>query len=168
MALSVGNNNVNTTFSGELTGADSLTKIGNGELVLSGSDAYTGGTFIDAGTLDATTSSAVPNGSSLVVGAGGTFIFDPLAAVAPSRLVVGEGPPSATATAVSEPGTAALLIAGASLLMLRLRRKPYRLGQPRRAGAWTNEAAPSASPGEMHAILPEIPAKSQCLPRNCL
>ena len=38
VALSVGNNAADTSFSGVLTGAGSLIKIGDGTLVLSGSD----------------------------------------------------------------------------------------------------------------------------------
>ena len=56
--LSVGSNNLNTTFSGVLqdggayggTGA-SLTKIGTGTLTLSGANTYTGGTTVSTGTL---------------------------------------------------------------------------------------------------------------------
>ena len=51
LALSVGNNNVSTTFSGMLQGAGSLSKIGSGVLALSGSNAYTGGTTVLGGTL---------------------------------------------------------------------------------------------------------------------
>lgn len=56
--LSVGSNNLDTSFSGALqdggayggTGA-SLTKIGTGTLTLSGANTYTGGTTVSAGTL---------------------------------------------------------------------------------------------------------------------
>ena len=52
VALSVGNNNFNTTFSGVLNGsAGSLTKLGAGSLNLSGSNSYGGGTTISSGTL---------------------------------------------------------------------------------------------------------------------
>ncbi|MGA2069147.1 MAG: autotransporter-associated beta strand repeat-containing protein, partial [Thermoguttaceae bacterium] len=51
VALSVGNNNASTTFSGILQGAGSLTKIGSGTFILSGSNTYSGGTTVSAGTL---------------------------------------------------------------------------------------------------------------------
>ncbi len=51
VALSVGNNNADTTYAGVLSGAGSLTKIGAGTLTLTGSSSYTGGTILNAGTL---------------------------------------------------------------------------------------------------------------------
>ncbi len=52
IALTVGGNNVSTTFSGILSGGGSLTKIGTGStLTLNGSNTYTGGTTVSAGTL---------------------------------------------------------------------------------------------------------------------
>ena len=42
LALSVGNNSANTTFSGVLQGSGSLTKVGSGELLFSGNNTYTG------------------------------------------------------------------------------------------------------------------------------
>ncbi len=51
VALSVGNNNASTTFSGMLKGVGSLNKIGSGVLALSGSNTYTGPTTITLGKL---------------------------------------------------------------------------------------------------------------------
>ena len=50
-AVSVGNNNGSSTFSGMLQGAGGLTKIGSGVLSLSGSNTYTGPTTISQGKL---------------------------------------------------------------------------------------------------------------------
>ncbi len=62
----------------ETGGSNSLTMSGaGGTLILSGTDRYTGGTNVDAGTLYVTDTSAIADGTSLIVGAGGTFIFDP-------------------------------------------------------------------------------------------
>ena len=92
-------------FSGTIVGSSgSLVKTGAGTLVLAGSDSY-GGTTVDAGTLVITSAFALPDGTSLTVGAGGTFIFDPSQVAAP---VVG----SAAVAAVPEPGTLALLLVG--------------------------------------------------------
>ena len=66
VALNVGNNNANTTFSGKLQGSGSLTKVGSGALLLTGSNTFTGGTAVQSGRL-------VVNGSligPLTVGGG--------------------------------------------------------------------------------------------------
>ena len=51
VALTVGQNNASTSYSGSLSGAGSLTKTGSGTLTLAGSNAYTGNTTVNAGTL---------------------------------------------------------------------------------------------------------------------
>ena len=49
--LTVGSNNLSTTFSGVIQDSGSFTKIGTGLLTLTGANTYTGGTTINAGTL---------------------------------------------------------------------------------------------------------------------
>ena len=80
-----------------------LTLDGGGELILSGSNSYTGGTNVNAGTLIVTSKTALPDGTSLTVGAGGTLIFDG-SAVGSTNL--------ASAAAVPEPSTFVLFGAG--------------------------------------------------------
>jgi fibronectin-binding autotransporter adhesin len=51
VALSVGNNDASTAYSGVLSGAGSLTKVGSGTLTLGAANTYAGQTVISAGTL---------------------------------------------------------------------------------------------------------------------
>ena len=60
VALTVGNNNTNTTYAGSLSGSGSVNKIGAGALTLAGSNIYSGGTEVDNGTLVAANGGAAP------------------------------------------------------------------------------------------------------------
>jgi len=106
------------TYAGAITtGANAqgiaLSKAGNGTLVLSGTDNYTGGTTVRDGTLVITSDTAIAGGTSLTVAAGGTFVFDPSLAGSPvSGGQVLAASSAGTVSAVPEPGTLALLIAG--------------------------------------------------------
>ena len=106
----------NSSFSGALSGSGELVKSGSATLVLSGSDDYSGGTMVDSGLLEITDSDALPAGSSITVGAGGTLIFDPSATstayMAPGTPVDRPSAPSV----VPEPDALALLLAGAASL----------------------------------------------------
>lgn len=71
--LTVGNNNLGTTFSGVIQdggngggAGGSLTKIGSGKLTLSGANTYTGGTTISAGVLFVTNRQGSGTGSGAV------------------------------------------------------------------------------------------------------
>ena len=89
----------------------SLTMSGKGgTLILSGSDSYTGGTFVTVGTLDVTTAAAVPTRTSLTIGAGGEFIFDPMATAAPLAAA------NSSVAPVPEPSTVTLLVVAIGLL----------------------------------------------------
>ncbi len=102
---------IGLTIGDPQTGATALAKTGGGTLVLSGSNDYTGGTTVDAGTLYVTNFNALPDGSSLTVSGGGTFIFDPSVS---GTLAVPTSPTSASGVvaAVPEPGALALLGVG--------------------------------------------------------
>jgi fibronectin-binding autotransporter adhesin len=91
-------------------GTFSLTMSNSGELILSGSNSYGGGTFVTAGILLAASPAALPGGSNLTVGQGASTLFSP-AFAAPSAV------PGAM-VAVPEPGTLALFATGAVLLLL--------------------------------------------------
>ena len=93
------------TISANISGSRrSLTKDGTGLLVLSGENSYDGGTFVKGGILELDGSGALPDGSSLSVGAGATLIF---AADASYHA------PSVAVAAVPEPGAGSLLAAAA-------------------------------------------------------
>ena len=97
--------------------AAALTLSGDGELILSGTSSYTGGTYVEGGTLYVTQSIALPDGTSLTVGADGIFIFDPSATSASSIAVQsGAGVPEVV-TAVPEPETLELLTAAGTILL---------------------------------------------------
>jgi autotransporter-associated beta strand protein len=58
-------------------GSGRLSKNGDGTAVLLGTSNYSGGTQVMGGTLKIANADALPDGGSLTVGAGGTYIFDP-------------------------------------------------------------------------------------------
>lgn len=73
--LTIGGDGVSTTYTGNLSGATSLTKVGADSLFLGGANSY-GSTIVSAGTLDAMLAASLPgavnvaNGASLVVQTG--------------------------------------------------------------------------------------------------
>jgi fibronectin-binding autotransporter adhesin len=67
VALSVGNNNASTTYSGVLSGGGALTKTGSGTFTLTGDSTYTGTTTVSAGTLLANNTSGSATGSGAVL-----------------------------------------------------------------------------------------------------
>ncbi len=107
-----------------ISGPGDLVKMGPGTLVLSGSDSYLGGTYVDGGTLEVTNAMSLPDGTRLTIGAGATFIFDPAAGAAPaaaSPLAAASG-----AAAVPEPGTLVLLATGTLLAIFAARQRRKR------------------------------------------
>ena len=79
---------------------------GNGKLILSGTDSYSGSTAINGGTLYVIDTAALPAGTSLTVAAGGAIILDSSAA---AEAVVAAASPALSA--VPEPATWVLLLA---------------------------------------------------------
>ena len=105
--------NISGNISEQSPGIGSLSVNGPGTLILGGSDTYSNGTSVNAGTLIITSSNALPSGSSLTVAGGATFIYDPSVAAAPAAgggAILAASP--AGVAAVPEPGSLALLIAG--------------------------------------------------------
>jgi len=92
------------TVSANLSGPGSLAKSTGGTVVLSGVDSYTGGTIVNDGTLIVANASALPNGTSLTVGAGGIFVFGP-SQTASSVSAAGLAAPAAGTSAVSKAST---------------------------------------------------------------
>jgi len=101
-------------------GKFSLTMNGaGGRLVLSGSNTHSGGTTINAGTLVATSTYALPGGTNLTVGAGGAFVFDP-------SWVSASSPASPGTAAVPEPSALVLLVVWARVTFAVWKRRRSR------------------------------------------
>ena len=97
---------------GESGGSQSLSLSGNGELILSGTDTYTGGTDVSGGTLEIVAGSALAGGGSVTISGGGALVFgsgpgsgSPLAASSPIGSDV-----VASTSAVPEPAALVLLL----------------------------------------------------------
>jgi autotransporter-associated beta strand protein len=113
--LTIGGLGTNSSFSGTIldgSGITALTKTGSGTLILSGTDSYRGDTTVLAGRLRVMDPYVLPDGGTLIVGNPSYF--------APAEV-------SASATAVPEPGTPALLGVACALGLLTCLRRRVKL-----------------------------------------
>ena len=103
-----------STYQGTLAGEGNSLTVNNPNavLVLSGSGSYTGGTYVESGSLILTNRLAIADGANLTVGNANVF--------AP---VISNLSSSASFTPVPEPGTLALLVAGAAALIAMYRKR---------------------------------------------
>lgn len=67
LELSVGSDNTSTTFAGTISGAGMIQKVGNGNLTLSGTNSYNGGTVVESGTVTFATAAARPANDVLTI-----------------------------------------------------------------------------------------------------
>jgi fibronectin-binding autotransporter adhesin len=141
------------TFSGSIANAGSsggtgLAKLGDGKLILSGTNSYTGGTFVSSGTLVVASPAAIADGTNLTIGTEASSLFAASAV-----------PAADSALAVPEPSTLALFAAafGCGAIVLRSRRKRVRKkwDDSKRANSGSSDLRMRrASPGDFQGISP--------------
>ena len=103
-------------------GLGELVKTGGGALVLSGTNSFTGGTVVAAGTLVLENKEALADGSSLIVG-NASYFMPPLTPAQASAK-------STAVTPVPEPDTLALAAAGAAVAAAYIWRRKKALIRP--------------------------------------
>src|SRR5581483_7660706 len=70
--LAFGTTTSSSTYAGNITGTTaSLTKQGSGTVILSGTNSYTGGTLVSAGTLQISATASLPSGGNINTSASG-------------------------------------------------------------------------------------------------
>jgi autotransporter-associated beta strand protein len=114
-SISLDTNGQTVTFDGNIDNSNTggLTKLGYGELVLSGSNGFAGGMVVTDGTLVLADNEALADGSSLTIGDASAFTGGQGAARSDTGAVSSglvEGVPVPSITPVPEPGTLVLLL----------------------------------------------------------
>ena len=92
----------NSSLTAHVAGLGGLVKTGAGNVILSGTNTFSGGTQVQAGSLVVNSAAALPDGTSLTIGAGGVFAFDPSQAGAGASAVelAATAPDAAAATPI--------------------------------------------------------------------
>ena len=92
VVLTAGGNNTSTTYGGALSGSGSLTKAGAGDLILTGSNTYSGQTTIGSGTLQIGSGGTTGSiNSTSGVSDSGVLAFDLSSSVSISQAITGTG-----------------------------------------------------------------------------
>ncbi len=89
MNVTIGNDNISSSYAGSLSGGGTLIKVGTGTFTLTGVNTFTGTTTLDAGLLAVTSGSYGSSGASITVAAGGTLLQVSGGTVVGSTLAVG-------------------------------------------------------------------------------
>ncbi|MBE1206449.1 autotransporter-associated beta strand repeat-containing protein [Aminobacter carboxidus] len=76
VTLTTGGNDGSTIFSGSISGAGNLSKVGTGVFTLSGTNSYTGKTWLDGGTLKAGATNSFSSASAVEVASGTELDLD--------------------------------------------------------------------------------------------
>lgn len=76
VTLTTGGNDTSTIFSGSISGAGNLSKVGTGVFTLSGTNSYTGKTWLDGGTLKAGAANSLSSASAVEVASGTELDLD--------------------------------------------------------------------------------------------
>ena len=108
--LTVASSSGSTTFAGSIIGNDALTLSGSGELTLSGTNAYTGGTTVSGGTLDIAAPSALAGSGLVTIAAGGRLVLGSGAGI--GALLAASSPVGSGAVALSAAASAPATIGG--------------------------------------------------------
>ena len=105
VTVSIGNNGVSTSYSGQLTGAGALTKVGAGTLTLSAANSYAGPTTISAsgGTLEGSVAGSIKG--NVTVHNGGIMKVDTTTTLDSTATVTLDASPSASTVNLAFSGT---------------------------------------------------------------
>ncbi len=152
------------TIDGAISGSGGLVMSGGGKLVLTAQNDYSGGTTVLAGTLQVTSSGALPSGTALIVGSGAELLFGSSAA-GPSQFVAAPASPATVVAQPSSPAEAPAAVANTSNLPAEPAGPPFSAAivQPASSLAVTgpSQMATEAVRPEASALLPPAPRSPQ-------